>query len=80
MNIAMLSVHSSPVGRLGSRDTGGMSVYVRSLARELGRRGHRVDIFTRHPQGRSTPSVAHLTTNIRLVELKAGDNGYGHPS
>ncbi len=80
LNIAMLSVHSSPVGRLGSRDTGGMSVYVRSLARELGRRGHRVDIFTRHPQGRNTPSVAHLTTNIRLVELKAGDNGYGHPS
>jgi D-inositol-3-phosphate glycosyltransferase len=76
----MLSVHSSPVGRLGSRDTGGMSVYVRSLARELGRRGHRVDIFTRHPRGHNTATVAHLATNVRLIELKAGDNGYDRPS
>jgi D-inositol-3-phosphate glycosyltransferase len=78
--IAMLSVHSSPLGRLGSRDTGGMSVYVRSLASELGRRGHRVDIFTRHPQGRNGPAVTPLSDNVRLIELKAGDNGYSHPA
>jgi D-inositol-3-phosphate glycosyltransferase len=80
LNIALLSVHSSPLGRLGSRDTGGMSVYVRSLASELGRRGHHIDIFTRHSQGRNGPSVTSLTTNVRLIELKAGDNGYAHPS
>jgi len=38
----MLSVHSCPVGRLGGRDTGGMNVYIREIARELGKRGHRV--------------------------------------
>ena len=32
---AMLSIHSSPIGVLGTRDTGGMSVYVRALAREM---------------------------------------------
>lgn len=78
--IAMLSVHSSPIGRLGSRDTGGMSVYVRSLAAELGRRGHRVDIFTRHPDGRNGPAVTRLSENVRLIELRAGDNGYSHPA
>ncbi len=40
----MLSAHSCPVGRLGTRDTGGMSVYVLELARELGKLGHKVDV------------------------------------
>ena len=31
----MLCIHSNPVGELGTRDTGGMSVYIRELAREL---------------------------------------------
>jgi D-inositol-3-phosphate glycosyltransferase len=43
LKIAMLSVHSSPIGALGTKDTGGMSVYVREVAKELGRRGHFVD-------------------------------------
>jgi hypothetical protein len=51
LRIAMLSVHSSPTGELGTTDTGGMSVYIRELAKQLGRRGHLIDIFTRcHPQ------------------------------
>jgi D-inositol-3-phosphate glycosyltransferase len=50
LRIAMLSADSSPLGKLGSKDTGGMSVYVRELSLELGRRGHRVDIYTRHNQ------------------------------
>jgi len=32
LRIAMLSVHSCPVGSLGAKDTGGMSVYIRKLA------------------------------------------------
>ncbi len=47
MNIAMLSVHTCPLAALGGKETGGMNVYVRELTRELARRGHRVDIFTR---------------------------------
>ena len=33
----MLSAHSCPVGALGAKDTGGMSVYIREVAKELGR-------------------------------------------
>ena len=33
--VAMLSVHTCPLAGLGGRDTGGMNVYVRQLAREL---------------------------------------------
>ena len=41
LRIAMLSVHSCPVGTLGTRDTGGMSVYIVELASALGKLGHR---------------------------------------
>ncbi len=69
--IAMLSIHSSPIGILGTRDTGGMSVYVRSLAREMGRTGHRVDIFTRARED-SDAAETRLSTNVRLVTLDIG--------
>jgi D-inositol-3-phosphate glycosyltransferase len=69
MRIAMLSIHSSPVGPLGRRDTGGMSVVVRELAAEMGRRGHRVDVFTGGAVSRT--GVSDLAPNVRLVRLHA---------
>ena len=47
LKIAMLSAHSCPVGELGAKDTGGMSVYIRELAGELGKQGNSVDVYTR---------------------------------
>ena len=72
LRIAMLSVHSCPEGELGTKDTGGMSVYIRELAREMGRRGHFVDIYTRF-HGSSCKRVVDLSANVRLVHLGAGD-------
>jgi D-inositol-3-phosphate glycosyltransferase len=68
----MLSIHSCPLGKVGGEDTGGMSVYIRELGRELGRRGHLVDVFTRihepiHGQ------VVELGKNARLIHFKAGE-------
>ena len=71
----MLSAHSSPLGKLGSKDTGGMSVYVRELSRELGRRGHRVDIYTRRSQN-AHDRVVELHENVRLIHLRLGENQY----
>lgn len=77
LRVAMLAVHSSPVGELGTLDTGGMSVYVREVARELGRMGHEVDIFTRLSEpGPVAPR--HLYENVRLVQLPAGTQGPAH--
>ena len=73
LKIAMLSVHSSPVGELGAKDTGGMSVYVRELARQLGNRGHLVDIYTRL-NGSEQKRITQLYDNVRLIHLHAGDN------
>lgn len=71
LQIAMLSVHSSPIGKIGTRDTGGMSVYIRELAREIGRRGHRVDIYTRSP-GRGAAEALRIHPNVRLLHLQGG--------
>lgn len=44
--IALVSVHASPLVELGSDKAGGMNVYVREVAREFGRQGVEVDIYT----------------------------------
>ena len=69
--LALLSVHGCPVTRLGERDTGGMNVYLLQVARELGRFGHKVDVFTRHHEP-GDPQVIDLGDNARVVHLKAG--------
>ena len=73
LRIAMLSVHSCPVGNLGAKDTGGMSVYIRELAGELGKQGHIVDAYTRvHDPG--DPQIVSLGQNARLIHLRAGED------
>ena len=67
----MLSAHSCPVGKLGAKDTGGMSVYVLELARELGEHGHLVDIYTRVHDPKDK-RIYELGDNVRLIHLRAG--------
>lgn len=70
--VAMLSLHTSPLAALGqSSDAGGMNVYVRELARELGKRGLIVDIFTRWTDP-TTPRILSLGEHVRVVHIKAG--------
>jgi D-inositol-3-phosphate glycosyltransferase len=71
LKIAMLSAHSCPVGNLGARDTGGMSVYIRELASHLGKQGHTVDVYTRAHDPRD-PQIVDLGENARLIHLRAG--------
>ena len=71
LKIAIISAHSCPVGDLGTRDTGGMSVYIRELARELGKMGHAIDIFTR-VHDLADPRTEDLSEGVRLIHLKAG--------
>ena len=70
--IAILSVHTSPLAPMGGKKTGGMNVYIRELAYELGQRGYQVDIFTRrnHP---SEPQIDHgIGANVRVIYVEAG--------
>lgn len=71
MRIAMLSVHSSPLARLGGKEAGGMNVYVRELSREFGRRGIAVDIFTR-AQTYNVPTIVQIDRGVRLIHVRVG--------
>ena len=77
LRIAMLSVHSCPIGTLGSRDTGGMSVYISELASELGRMGHSVDIYTR-AHDPEDDQIVELGNNTRVIHLHVGDVEHIH--
>ncbi len=70
--IAMLSLHTSPLAMPGSaKDAGGMNVYMRELARELGRIGTTVDIFTRRTS-LDQPLIVSLAPGVRVIHIEAG--------
>jgi len=72
LRVAMISLHTSPLAPLGrTRDAGGMNVYIRELARELGRSGVEIDIFTRRIDC-DTPTIQHPAHGVRLISLPAG--------
>lgn len=73
----MLSVHSCPVGTPGARDTGGMNVYILELARELGRQGHQVDVYTR-VHDPADPIIVELGPGARLIHIPAGEGMWVH--
>jgi D-inositol-3-phosphate glycosyltransferase len=77
LRIAMLSAHSCPVGNLGAKDTGGMSVYIRELAQELGKQGHPVDVYTR-VHDPADPQMVNLGQQARLIHLRAGQEEVIH--
>jgi len=71
LRVAVLSVHTCPLAALGGKETGGMNVYVRELARELGRMRVTADIFTRS-QNPAIPRVVAVADGVRVVHLAAG--------
>lgn len=72
--VAMISVHTSPLARLGEKDAGGLNVYVRELSRQLGRLGIAVDIFT-HRTDPAIETIAAFAENVRVVHVNAGPVG-----
>ncbi len=71
----MLSVHACPLAKLGGRDSGGMNVYVRELARDLASRGIEVDVYTRWREP-SDPPIQQLAPNARVIHVESGPIGY----
>ncbi len=69
--IAVISVHTSPLARPGTRDSGGLNVYVRELSREMAKRGHTMDIFTRRTDP-ATPEVTRIDEGTRVIQVAAG--------
>ncbi len=72
LRICMLSVHTCPLAILGGKETGGMNVYVREISKELARRGHQIDVFTRN-QNPDIPTISRsLGPRVRVIHATAG--------
>lgn len=69
--IAVLSLHTSPEDPPGAGDSGGMNVWVRSVARRLAEREVAVDVFTRCA-GRGVPEVDAVHPLTRVIQVPAG--------
>lgn len=72
LRIALISFHTSPLATLGGKDTGGMNVFVREIARELGRRNHMVDVFVRSTGAHTLRVDPRLGANVRVIHVPAG--------
>jgi D-inositol-3-phosphate glycosyltransferase len=68
----MLSIHTCPFADIGGKKTGGMNVYVRDLAIELGKRGHQVDIFTRLQENCRDHLTSVPAPNVELHHIPMG--------
>ena len=71
MKVAMLSVHASPISPPGGQTDGGMNVYVKELATELGKIGVDVDIFVRR-QTPVQPPIVLLNDRARVIHISGG--------
>ena len=70
--IAVVSVHGCPDAQPGTRDAGGMNVYIRKVAQELSDRGVFVDVFSRNHDAEA-PTTVQLAERARVVHVDAGD-------
>ncbi|GAA4633938.1 glycosyltransferase family 1 protein [Actinoallomurus vinaceus] len=70
MNIAMVSVQDSPIGTAGGLDDG-LGSHLAELARELGRQGHRVTVYTRQ-DGRNPRERVRFAPGVTVEQLAVG--------
>jgi D-inositol-3-phosphate glycosyltransferase len=71
MHVAVITVHGCPLRQAGSKDSGGMNIYILEMAKCLAARGVQVDVFTRHHDPLD-PQVVMLAPGARLIHLPAG--------
>lgn len=71
--VAVISYHSSPLAEPGTGDAGGMTVYVREVARVMAKRQIRTDVFTRSSSG--SVEVTDIFPGVRVIAIPAGPVG-----
>ena len=69
--VAMISMHTSPLAIPGVGDAGGLNVYVAEVARRLGERGLKVDVFTR-AESPHDPLIVEMHEHTRVINVPAG--------
>ncbi len=75
INIAIISMHTSPIGQPGVGDSGGMNVYVREMASSLAALSCNCYIFTRATSD-SDPEEVITEPGVRVFNIKAGPKSH----
>ena len=75
MRILIISDHSDPLAKIGSKEAGGQNVYLYYLGKTLGQAGVKVDVFTRWDQ-RNKKHIVNVSPNFRVIRIKAGRKGF----
>ena len=63
-DLAVLSLHTSPLAQPGTGDSGGMNVYVRELVASLAQAGVGCDVYVRRSSD-DLPEIVEILTFIR---------------
>jgi len=69
--LAVLSLHSSPLAQPGTGDSGGMNVYVRELAASLAQSGVDTTVYVRRGDA-DLPHAVEVEPGFRVVHVDAG--------
>ena len=69
--LAVLSLHTSPLGQPGAGDSGGMNVYVRELVSALAQAGVTSDVYVRR-WAEGPPDIVEVEPGFRVVHVPAG--------
>jgi D-inositol-3-phosphate glycosyltransferase len=70
-DLAVLSLHTSPLAQPGTGDSGGMNVYVRELVAALAQAGVDCDVYVRRWND-ELPEVVEVEPGFRVVHVDAG--------
>lgn len=69
--VALLSVHTSPLDQPGVGDAGGLNVYVVETSKRLAQQGINVDIFTRRTSG-AVRNETEIFDGVKVKQITAG--------
>ena len=70
-NVAILSLHTSPLSQPGIGDSGGMNVYVREMAAALAHSGSECRVYVRRGQ-KGLPDEVAIEPGVTVVHVDAG--------
>ncbi len=73
-DLAILSMHTSPLAQPGTGDGGGMNVYVRQMAAAMARAGVRCEVFTRLADA-DAPATVRVEPGFTVHHVPAGPLG-----
>lgn len=73
--VAMITPHGDPLGRIGEPDIGGQCVYIRELAAQLASLGLRISIFTRD-RGEGKPARESIVPGAEVIRISCGPPGF----